>query len=111
MGSAAVKVDEAIFTIEGDTVQIEVAVSKAMLPALINAEAERILNATIRTHKPGFKLKLVPGGTAQPVSKKAPRAAVAGSAAELAAKHPLVQQAQQLFGADVSNVIDLRDRN
>ncbi|HEY4358115.1 MAG TPA: DNA polymerase III subunit gamma/tau [Acidobacteriaceae bacterium] len=109
-GSAAHAMDEATFTLEGDTLQIQTTVSKAMLPSLINAEAERILNATIRTHRPGLKLKLLPGVPAQAASKRTSRAAAAGSAADLAAKHPLVQQAQQLFGADISNVIDLRDK-
>jgi DNA polymerase-3 subunit gamma/tau len=40
---------------------------------------------------------------------KKPRAAKAGSAADLAAKHPVVQQAQKLFNAEIRNVIDLRD--
>ena len=37
-------------------------------------------------------------------------AATAGSAAELAQKHPLVQQAMRLFSAEISNVIDLRGK-
>jgi DNA polymerase-3 subunit gamma/tau len=53
---------------------------------------------------------LLPGasGAAAVVTKK-PRAAKNGSVEEMAAKHPVVQEAQRLFGAEIRNVIDLRD--
>jgi DNA polymerase-3 subunit gamma/tau len=82
-----------------------------MLPVVLNADADRILQATLRTAAPGLKLKLLPGAP-EPANAapKKPRAATAGSAAELAQKHPLVQQAMQLFSAEISNVIDLRGK-
>jgi DNA polymerase-3 subunit gamma/tau len=50
---------------------------------------------------------LLPGSASS--EKKKPRAAKAGSAEDLAAKHPVVQQAQRLFNAEIRNVIDLRE--
>jgi hypothetical protein len=49
----------------------------------------------------------VPAAASAP---KATRVALSGSAAELANKHPLVQQAIELFSAEISNIIDLRDK-
>jgi len=42
---------------------------------------------------------------------KRPRVAASGSAAELAERHPMVQEAKRLFGAEISNVIDLRGKD
>jgi DNA polymerase-3 subunit gamma/tau len=81
-----------------------------MLPVVVNAEAERILKATLRDHNPALKLVLLPGAPAASVAPKKPRAALSGSAAELAEKHPIVQQAKRLFSAEISNIIDLRDK-
>jgi DNA polymerase-3 subunit gamma/tau len=52
---------------------------------------------------------LLPGSGAAVVTEKKPRAAKVGSAEDLAAKHPVVQEAQRLFNAEIRNVIDLRD--
>ncbi len=93
-----------------DTLQIQTAVSKAMLPTLFNADANRILTATLRQSHPGLKLTLLPGTAASAAPKKK-RAAASGSAAELAENHPLVKEAKRLFSAEISNVIDLRDKD
>ena len=81
-----------------------------MLPIAFNAEANRILTATLRQSHPNFKLTLLPGTPASAAPKKK-RAAAAGSAAELAENHPVVQQAKRLFSAEISTVIDLRDKD
>jgi DNA polymerase-3 subunit gamma/tau len=55
------------------------------------------------------KLKLLPGVPAAIDAPKKARVAASGSAAELAEKHPVVQEAKRLFAAEISNIIDLRD--
>jgi DNA polymerase-3 subunit gamma/tau len=55
-------------------------------------------------------LVLLPG-TATATEKKKPRAAKTGSAQAKAMEHPVVQQAQRLFNAEIRNVIDLRDND
>jgi DNA polymerase-3 subunit gamma/tau len=108
--SASDALHDATFAISGDILQIQTAVSKAMLPTLFNAEANRILTAALRQSHPNLKLTLLPGTPASAAPKKK-RAAAAGSATELAENHPMVQQAKRLFSAEISNVIDLRDKD
>jgi DNA polymerase-3 subunit gamma/tau len=108
--SASDALHDATFAISGDILQIQTAVSKAMLPTLFNAEANRILTAALRQSHPNLKLILLPGTPASAAPKKK-RAAAAGSATELAENHPMVQQAKRLFSAEISNVIDLRDKD
>ncbi|WP_263378279.1 DNA polymerase III subunit gamma/tau [Granulicella paludicola] len=108
--SASEQIEDAEFSLNGDTLTIQTTLSKTMLPVLINAEADRILKASLRTANVGnLKLQLLPGVPAAAKAKSKPRAAGSGSAAELAQKHPLVQQAMDLFSAEISNIIDLRD--
>jgi DNA polymerase-3 subunit gamma/tau len=108
--SASDAIDNSTFSLSGETVSIQTTVSKPMLPILINVEADRLLKSVLRAHNPAWKLLLIPGTPAGNKAKK-PRAAAAGSVAELAEKHPVVQQARQLFNAEISNVIDLRDKD
>jgi DNA polymerase-3 subunit gamma/tau len=107
--SASDAIHDATLTLSGDTLQIQTTVSKPMLPTLFNAEATRILTATLRHSHPNLKLALLPGAPASAAPKKK-RAAATGSAAELAENHPMVQEAKRLFSAEISNVIDLRDK-
>jgi DNA polymerase-3 subunit gamma/tau len=110
--SASEQIEEATVTLEGDTLTIQTSLSKAMLPAVFNADADRILKAALRSAYPtALKLNLLPGtAPAATAAPKKPRPAASGSAAELAERHPLVQQARELFSAEISNVIDLRDK-
>ncbi len=108
--SASEQLEDCTLAINGTTLEIQTTLSARMLPVGINAEAEKILLVTLRAHTPLTKLKLLPGAPAAASAPKKPRAALAGSAAELAANHPIVQQAKQLFSAEISNIIDLRDK-
>ncbi len=108
--SAAEQLEDATWTLRDTTLDIQTTLSKTMLPVLLNAETDRILKATLRDfHPTSLQVKFLPG-SATPAngSSKKPRPAAQGSAAELAEKHPLVQEAKRLFAADISNVIDLR---
>jgi len=109
--SAADIVEDATFSLGTGSVILQTTLSKAMLPAVINAEAERILKSVLAQQAPGLKLQLLPGTAAATPAPKKPRAAVSGSAAELAEKHPIVQEAKRIFAADISNVVDLREKN
>ncbi len=112
--SAAEQLEEATWTRDGNTLQVQTSVSKTMLPVVINAEADKLIKAILRTHGPeGLTLELLPGAPAKLNGNgpKKSRPALAGSAAELAENHPLVQEARRLFSADISNVIDLRNKD
>jgi DNA polymerase-3 subunit gamma/tau len=108
--SASEQIEDSTLTLAGDALEIQTNLSKTMLPIGINAEAEKLLLATLRTHNIGVnKLRLLPGAGIAASAPRKPRAALSGSAAELAANHPIVQQAKKLFSAEISNIIDLRD--
>ena len=110
-GSAADAMADAEWTAAAGTVRISMALSKTMLPMVINAEAEKIVRGVLRERVGGWKLEMVPsasngGGGAQ---LKKPRSARSGSAQAKAEEHPIVQQAQRLFHAEIRKVIDLSD--
>jgi DNA polymerase-3 subunit gamma/tau len=106
--TAADAMHDALWTVVGGEIRVQTEVSKTMLPIAVNADAEKIIKAALRAHGAGaLKLVLLPGSASS--EKKKPRAAKAGSAEDLAAKHPVVQQAQRLFNAEIRNVIDLRE--
>jgi DNA polymerase-3 subunit gamma/tau len=107
--SASDAIHDATLTVTGDTLNIQTAVSKAMLPTLFNADASRILTATLRQSHPNLKLSVLPGTPAAAAAPKKKRAA-AGSATELAENHPMVKEAKRLFSAEITNVTDLRDK-
>jgi DNA polymerase-3 subunit gamma/tau len=109
--SASEQMEDSTFALDGDILAIQTTLSAQMLTVVLNAEAQRILQSTLRAAVPGLKFKLLPGAP-EPVTAapKKPRIAASGSAAELAQKHPLVQQAMQIFSAEISNVIDLRGK-
>ena len=110
--SASELIEDAALTITGDTLSIQTTLSKQMLPVALNAEAERILKAALSESRAGhLKLQLLPGVPAAAAAPRASRPAASGSAAELAQKHPLVQQALTLFSAEISNIIDLREKS
>lgn len=108
--NAADAVHDSTFTLAGETLQVNTTLSKALLPIVINAEAERLLTQTLRgSGYPHLAFKLLPGAAAKGNGSAKPRAAAVGSAAELAESHPMVQQARDLFSAEISKVIDLRN--
>jgi DNA polymerase-3 subunit gamma/tau len=110
--SASEIIEDATFALNGSTLAIQTTLSKTMLPVVINADAEKILKIALRNANAGtLKLQLLPGAPAAAnAAPKTPRAATSGSAAELAQKHPVVQQAIQLFSAEISNITDLREK-
>jgi DNA polymerase-3 subunit gamma/tau len=107
LSSAADAMADALWTIDNGEASVQTELSKTMLPVLMNAEAEKIARNALRSAGV-HKLTLLTGATA-PAAAKKPRAARSGSAHAKALEHPMVQQAQELFHAEVQTVIDLRD--
>jgi DNA polymerase-3 subunit gamma/tau len=109
--SASEQLEESTLKLNGNTLEIHTTLSKTMLPVILNADAERTLKTTLREANAGsLILKLIPGVPAAAAGPKKPRQAASGSVAEMAEKHPMVQEARRLFSAEISNVIDLRDK-
>ena len=79
-----------------------------MLPVVINPEAEKVARAALREVAGAVKLTLLPGA-AKPAAQKKAKVARAGSAQAKAMEHPMVQEAQKLFGAEIQTVIDLSE--
>jgi DNA polymerase-3 subunit gamma/tau len=109
--SAADALDEAEWTVDGSEVRVQTGVSKTMLPMVVNPEAEKIVKVALRDSGAGaLKLVLLPGNAAAAAAKKQ-RAPKSGSVQAKALEHPVVQQAQKLFQAEIRTVIDLRDND
>ena len=110
--SASEQLEDATLTLKGNTLEIHTTLSKTMLPVVLNADAERTLKTALREANAGsLTLKLIPGAPSTTSAPKKPRPAASGSVAELAEKHPMVQEARRLFSAEISNVIDLREKD
>jgi len=110
--TASHQIEESTFAMNGDTLEVQTTVSAKMIPIMINAEADRVMKTVLRTQNLGaLKLKFLPGTAPVAPKERANRPAAAGSAEELASKHPIVQQARQLFSAEVIRVDDLRGKD
>ena len=109
--SAADALADADWKVEGGEIRVQTELSKTMLPMVINPEADKIVRAALRSAGANaLKLVLLPG-TVNTSAAKMPRAVKTGSVQAKAMEHPVVQQAQRLFNAEIRNVIDLRDND
>jgi DNA polymerase-3 subunit gamma/tau len=104
--TAADALADAEFTLTGSDLAIQTDLSKIMLSTVINPDAEKLLRSAVLAIAPGLQITLLPGAAKASAPKK-PRAAKSGSAQAKAAEHPIVQEAQRLFNAEIRNVIDL----
>jgi len=109
LASAADAMSDAVWTVSDSEAHVQTELSKTMLGVVMNAEAEKITRAALRGAGI-LKLTLLPGAAAPAAVKKA-RPARSGSAQAKALEHPMVQQAQRLFGAEIQTVIDLREND
>ena len=107
--SAGEALEDAEWSLANGVLRVQTGFSKAMLAMVLNPEAERIARAAIReAGGDGVKVEWLTGGKRE--SKPAvKRAARSGSAQAKAEEHPMVRQAQQLFDAEIRNVIDLSE--
>lgn len=108
--TAAALLDAGAWTIEGDTIKVEVGIKKTMLGLTMNIEAEKIAKNAMRAIGATQKLAVVPGEGSATSANAKPRTAASGSVQAAALENPLVKQAQELFGAEVRSVLDLRDK-
>jgi DNA polymerase-3 subunit gamma/tau len=105
--SAADHMADAVWTIANGEATVQTDLSSKMLPVVMNPEAEKIARAALRDTGIA-RLTLLPGTPAAAGAKKT-RPARTGSIQAKALEHPMVQQAQKLFHAEIQTVIDLRD--
>lgn len=106
--TAADAIVDSDFTLTATDLTIQTTHSKTMLPTVINPEAEKIVRAAIQSLAPGLKITFLPAtAAAKAAAVKKPRAAASGSVQARALEHPIVQEAQRLFNAEIRNVIDL----
>jgi len=110
--SAANELEESSWTVTGNELRIQTNQGKTLFNMMFNAEAERIIKATLRESGFGtLKLTLLQANpAAKSIAKKA-RAPRTGSVQAKALEHPMVQQAQKLFHAEIRNVMDLRPKD
>jgi DNA polymerase-3 subunit gamma/tau len=104
--TAADAMSEAVWTVANGEASVQTEISPTMLPAVMNPDAEKIARAALRPAGV-TKLTLLPGAAAAKSIAKKPKAARTGSAEARALEHPMVQQAQKLFDAEIQTVIDL----
>lgn len=94
------------WTLDGAGLRIEVfGIGKKMLGLTVNAQAEKIIRQEVQRLGGPARFTVTTGEGSAPAAHRAPRPA--GGARAAALKHPLVQQAMDLFKADVRSVLDL----
>jgi DNA polymerase III subunit gamma/tau len=112
--TAAALLAAGVWSVSATGILAQVAIKKTMLALTMNAEAEKIVRNAMRANGWSEKLAVVTsnGDTKEADAKvEAPRKSIAGSAHGRAMKHPLVQQAQELFEAEVRSVMDLSEKS
>jgi DNA polymerase-3 subunit gamma/tau len=110
--TAANLIHQGAWTLQGGNIQVELAVRKTMLALTVNAEAEAIARKAMRAVGATQKIAFVPGENGSAKSGSAPAAPpISGSAQAAALENPLVRKAQELFGAEIRTVLDLRDKS
>ncbi|MHB1699029.1 MAG: DNA polymerase III subunit gamma/tau [Acidobacteriaceae bacterium] len=110
--SMADQMGEATWSVDAGQLTVQTTVGKAVLGLLFTAAAEKISREALRANGGGaLKLTLLPGSANSAAAPKKTRAPRTGSAQARAMEHPMVQQAQRLFNAEVRNVIDLREKD
>jgi DNA polymerase III subunit gamma/tau len=110
--TAANLLHQGAWTLQGNAIQVELAVRKTMLSLMVNADAEAIARKAMRALGATQKIAFLPGENGNGQSTAAPSAPpVSGSAQSAALENPLVRKTQELFHAEIRSVLDLRDRD
>jgi len=109
--SAADAMEEAEWTLDNERLRIQTTVSATMLPMVVNSEAERIVRGVVQgaAGMGAVRVDFLPGKAQLQEPVKRERRGSSGSAQAKAEQHPIVQQAQRLFHAEIRNVIDLTE--
>jgi DNA polymerase-3 subunit gamma/tau len=102
--------ENAEWTLAGNSLIAKVAASDTMIEMSFTAEARRISSAAAsgRAGRP-IKMQVEPGG-ATPAAPAARKSSPNGSARSRAEKDPIVQRMQERFGAEIRTVIDYREK-
>jgi DNA polymerase-3 subunit gamma/tau len=122
--TAANLIHQGAWSEQGNAIQVELPVRRAMLALTVNAEAEAICRKTMRGMGATQKIAFVPGengngggktgqagaGQAGAGAAGEGRGPIAGSAQSAAMENPLVKKTQELFNADIRSVLDLRNK-
>ena len=110
--TAATLIGAGIWTETPEAILVEVAAKKVMLGLTINADADKIARAAMRPFagQPPRAIQWLPSENGTRQKAAADRPAPVGSVQAAALENPLVQQAKELFGAEVRSVVDLRDK-
>lgn len=110
--TAATLLGAATWSETSEKVRVEVAAKKTMLGLTINPEADKLARGAMRPFlgHPPRPVEWVPGEGGSVKVSPPPRPAATGSVQALAMENPLVQQARELFGAEVRSVVDLRGK-
>jgi DNA polymerase-3 subunit gamma/tau len=99
-------------------IRVEAGMKKTMLGLTINAEASKIVRDALRATGSAQAIAIVPaeprvdsmdGLTATPAAAPPFIAPRGGGIQAIALENPLVRQAQEIFRAEVRNVLDLRE--
>jgi DNA polymerase III subunit gamma/tau len=112
--TAANLIHQGTWSEQGNAIQVELAVRRAMLALTVNAEAEGICRKAMRALGATQKIAFLPGENGGNGSKTGPATAappVAGSTHSAAIENPLVKKTKELFNADIRSVVDLRETN
>jgi DNA polymerase III subunit gamma/tau len=107
--AAADAMADAVWTIAGSEASVQTELTKTMLPVVMNPEAEKLVRAALRNS--GIDKLTLLHGASSPAAAKKTRPARTGSVEARALEHPMVQQAQKLFQAEIQTVIDLREND
>jgi DNA polymerase-3 subunit gamma/tau len=107
--SAADAMADAVWTVVNGEATVQTDLTSKMLSVVMNPDAEKIARNSLRAAGI-LKLTLLPG-TRTAANIKKPRPASTGSIQAKALEHPMVQQAQKLFHAEIQTVIDLREND
>jgi DNA polymerase III subunit gamma/tau len=110
--TASAQLNSGNWTLQGNTIQVDLPMRKAMLALTINPEAEAIARKAMKGIGAAQKIAFTPSenGTVAATPAKAPTPK-AGSAQAAALENPLVKKTQELFKAEIRSVLDLRDKN
>ena len=108
--TAATLLGNGIWSNTPNSIQIQVAAKKTMLGLTMNAEAEKVVRNAVKPFAgtPPKPVLWVPGEVN--AVKPQNRPAATGSVQAIALENPLVQQARDLFRAEVRSVVDLRGK-
>jgi DNA polymerase-3 subunit gamma/tau len=110
-GTAAAKLSTANWSREDGGIRVEIGITKKMLGLAMNAEATKIVREALAAAGVAPKITMISAETvtASSAVPLRPGGASDRGIQAIALKNPLVRQAQELFHAEVRNVLDLRE--